>query len=102
MIDNKTHQRVLVTYDPLIGYFVRISNANDYYGFNELIDNYFLPYAYSYPEDLKEVGGCEYHFGKAINIEKLQAIIDEIEVPCDYVISTETIYCDSNSPNEKK
>ena len=92
MIDNATGKRLLVEHSPQDGFFVRISNANDHYGFDELLDNYFLPYEYRLPEDLKVAGGCEYHFGEAVNIEKLQDIIDEIEVPSDYLVSTEIIY----------
>ncbi|RCK54290.1 hypothetical protein TH25_03040 [Thalassospira profundimaris] len=81
MIDSKTGERIMVFIDELSGPYIRVSVWNDADALEDLLsDKYDVLYEMKSPQDLKEDGGKEYYFGSVADPEKLQEILDEIEI----------------------
>lgn len=80
MIDSVTGERVVVYIDDVYGPFIKVSSFQDGGAMEDLLDEkFFVLYWKGSPDDLKDLGGNEYHFGGAADPVKLQAILDSIE-----------------------
>ncbi|NWB98488.1 hypothetical protein HX882_21550 [Pseudomonas gingeri] len=79
MIDVVTGLRVVVLVHEIYGPYVRVSSYEDGGAFEDALDDEcHVPYWKKTPMELRAMGGNEYYFGWATDIEKLQEIIDGI------------------------
>ncbi|HED17659.1 MAG TPA: hypothetical protein ENI64_12710 [Gammaproteobacteria bacterium] len=81
MIDSKTGKKIEVLIDPEAGPYIRISNWNDADCLEDLLsDKYDVLFEMKTPDDLAIDNGKEYYFGNIADPEKLQKILDEINL----------------------
>jgi hypothetical protein len=81
MIDSITGKRVVVLMDKDLGPYIRISYWGDGSDLEDFLsDVYGIIYEKQDVDDLNEHAGSEYYFGNAADPEKLQCILDEIQI----------------------
>ncbi|MCR3902948.1 hypothetical protein NUK36_08925 [Aeromonas hydrophila] len=81
MIDSKTGERIVVLINDDSGPYIRVSTWNDADGLEDLLSGkYDVLYEMKIPEEFKADGGKEYYFGNAADPDKLQRILDDINL----------------------
>lgn len=81
MIDSKTGERIVVLNNDDSGPYIRVSTWNDADGLEDLLSGkYDVLYEMKTPEEFKADGGKEYYFGNAADPDKLQRILDDINL----------------------
>ncbi|OPA86451.1 hypothetical protein BFW87_24660 [Pseudomonas fluorescens] len=81
MIDSVTGKLVVLFNDDEFGPYIRLRCYEDAMGLEELFDGvYHIPYWTRKTKELLESGGNEYYFGCAVDVAKLQAILDSIDL----------------------
>tara|TARA_R110001583_G_scaffold8070_1_gene39389 strand:+ start:540 stop:785 length:246 start_codon:yes stop_codon:yes gene_type:complete len=81
MIDSKTQERIVVLIDNESGPYIRVSTWSDADELEDLLSGkYDVLYEMKNPKEFEADGGKEYYFGNIADPEKLQKILDEIEL----------------------
>ncbi len=82
MIDSISGKRIVLLEHNEHGPYIRVLSFEDGNALEDLLDEYYIPYWIKKPPELLDLGGSEYYFGCAVDLVKLQAILDLIGVGC--------------------
>ncbi len=81
MIDSKTGERIIILFDDEAGPYIRVSIWNDADALEDLLSGkYDVLYEMKTPKEFNADGGKEYYFGNGADPEKVQKILDEIDL----------------------